>query len=64
MADRTGQWCRSSRCESHNCVEVALAPDRVCVRDSQANTAGGLEFGDDAWRAFCAALRAGRLTGR
>jgi hypothetical protein len=58
MADRPGQWRRSSRCESHNCVEVALAPDGVRIRDSASPDGPGITIGNAAWRAFCAGLKA------
>ena len=63
MADQPTRWRRSSRCESHTCVEVAFTPGRVLARDSKVDNGPVLEIGADAWRAFCAELKAGRLRG-
>jgi hypothetical protein len=59
MTDRAGRWRRSSRCESHNCVEVALVRGGVLVRDSGAPDGPVVEVDGAAWRAFCTGLRAG-----
>ena len=57
MTDRPERWRRSSRCESHNCVEVALIPGRVLIRNSYAPDAGVVEVSRRAWRAFVVGLR-------
>lgn len=61
MALRDGTWRRSSRCESHQCVEVAFLPDRVLARDGRGADGPVLTIGERQWRAFCAAVTAGRL---
>ncbi|MEV4756153.1 DUF397 domain-containing protein [Micromonospora sp. NPDC049559] len=64
MAERPDSWRRSSRCESHNCVEVAFVPGSgVRVRNSSGTGEPSIEFGAAAWRAFCAGLKAGHLAG-
>jgi hypothetical protein len=50
-------WRKSSYSsgeEGSDCVEVAVAPSGVGVRDSKAATAGELVFASSAWRAFLA----------
>ena len=39
-----------------NCVEVAIAPTAVAVRDSKNTTGPTLTFDPRAWRALTAAL--------
>ncbi|GAB2935841.1 hypothetical protein GCM10027280_24720 [Micromonospora polyrhachis] len=63
MADQPARWRRSSRCESHTCVEVAFTSGRVLARDSKVDDGPVLEFGAGPWQAFCAELKAGRLRG-
>ncbi|WP_091549913.1 DUF397 domain-containing protein [Micromonospora pattaloongensis] len=52
----TTAWRKSSRCDSHQCVEVALG-DGAAVRDS-ASPDRHLSFPAPAWRRFIATLRA------
>lgn len=56
-------WRRSSRCESHNCVEVAHRADRVQLRSSQDPDGLVVEIDPDSWMSFCAAIKAGALRG-
>lgn len=60
-APSTATWRRSSRCDSHHCVEVALRPDSAAVRDSVL-PAQPLIFSAAQWRRFVAALRTGAFT--
>jgi hypothetical protein len=55
-------WRRSSRCDTKDCVELAVGPqrDRVYLRNSRAAEVH-LVVSADAWRAFCAAIAAGEL---
>ncbi|QKV94757.1 DUF397 domain-containing protein [Streptomyces sp. NA02950] len=39
-----------------NCVEVAIRPDTVHVRDSKDITTGSLTVSHDAWASFLARL--------
>jgi hypothetical protein len=45
-------WRRSSACHPVDCVEVAIAPGRVLVRDSKDRLGAILEFPPGAWRGF------------
>jgi hypothetical protein len=55
------QWRKSSYStgegENGNCVEVALAPESVAVRDSKAPSSGALVLPAPAWAAFLARSR-------
>jgi hypothetical protein len=62
LDDQPIPWQRGSRCESSACVEVAILPDRVLIRDSAHPEQGHLEVSREAWAAFVAGLRAGALT--
>lgn len=42
-----------------NCVEVAVSPQLVGVRDTKARDSGTLAFDAAAWRGFLAAVKAG-----
>jgi Domain of unknown function (DUF397) len=55
-------WRRSSRCDTKDCLELAVGPqrDRVYLRNSR-DPEVQLEVGAEAWRAFCAAIAAGEL---
>lgn len=43
----------------HNCVEVALAPVEVGVRDSKAPAAGELQVSPAGWRSFLLSVAEG-----
>ncbi|MEU8827256.1 DUF397 domain-containing protein [Streptomyces sp. NPDC048636] len=47
-------WFKSSYSGSGggNCVEVAIRPDTVHIRDSKDTTCGSLAVTHDAWAAF------------
>jgi hypothetical protein len=64
MADKghTRKWL--SACgEAGECVEVCFEGNEVLVRGSRDRHGPMLTFTDDEWRAFCAAVAAGELTG-
>ena len=62
MAEReTVEWRRSDRCEASACVEVAVTPDAVLVRDGKDPDGPHLRVDHATWREFVAALRAGDL---
>jgi hypothetical protein len=52
----TAQWRKSTYStgegENGNCVEVALAPQSVAVRDSKSPAAGALVLPASSWIAF------------
>ena len=51
------EWRKASRSgQGANCVEVALLPDRVLVRDSKNPDAGVLAFDLIEWRALVAQI--------
>lgn len=52
-------WRKAARSTSNGgqCVEVALLPDRVMVRDSKDPDGPRLAVTSDQWRAFVASLR-------
>ena len=55
-------WRKSSRsAAAGHCVEVAMSPLEVRVRDSKDPEGPELRFGDDVWRRFVAGVRAGEF---
>lgn len=60
---KTGGWFKSSFCNAgaNECVEVAIGPDEIRVRDSKDRAAGQLTFTRAEWTAFLAGARAGEF---
>lgn len=59
---RKSNWRKSSRSgNSSNCVEVALGPEAVGVRDSKDPTGPHLNFTHAEWIAFLHAIRTDTL---
>jgi hypothetical protein len=54
-------WRRSSFCGDTACVEVALAPDTIGVRDSKRSDSPVLSFTRDEWTAFVAGVKNGEF---
>ena len=55
-------WRKSSRsAAAGHCVEVAMSPLEVVVRDSKDRTGPVLRFGDASWRRFVAGVRDGEF---
>lgn len=55
-------WFTSSKSSpAGHCVEVAIDPDAVLVRDSKNRAAGNLSFAGERWSEFVAAVRAGEF---
>ncbi|MET7400543.1 DUF397 domain-containing protein [Dactylosporangium sp. NPDC005572] len=52
-------WKVSGRCDTTNCVQVRLEPDRVIVRRSADEAAPQLVFHPDDCQLFVAVLKAG-----
>lgn len=63
LDDQPVTWRRSSRCETNACVEAAILPDRVLLRDSAHPEIEPLEFSRAAWQAFVADLRSDEPAG-
>jgi hypothetical protein len=56
------RWFKSSRSSGNGqCVEVAIQPDGVAVRDTKNREAGHLEFTPDEWNAFISGAKAGEF---
>jgi hypothetical protein len=55
-------WRRSGACHPVDCVEVAVAADRVLVRDSKDLLSPVLEFPAGAWRRFLRDVTQGNFT--
>jgi hypothetical protein len=52
-------WLRSSRCDSHACIEVSFTPSDVLIRDSKDPQGPTLRFDRDERQAFRLGLLAG-----
>ncbi|MFI5907964.1 DUF397 domain-containing protein [Dactylosporangium sp. NPDC051541] len=55
------QWRKSSRSGGTNCVEAAMASDRVIVRDSKCSAGPTISFLAADWTAFVQALQRDQL---
>jgi uncharacterized protein DUF397 len=56
------RWRKSSRSSNvSNCVEVAVTPGAVAVRDSKHPAGGALAVPPHAWTTFTTALRDGQF---
>jgi Domain of unknown function (DUF397) len=54
------QWKKSSYSGQGNCVEVAMVPEGIAVRDSKNPDGPVLRFGTETWQAFIAGIKADR----
>jgi Domain of unknown function (DUF397) len=54
-------WRKSSRSGANGCVEVALDPSEVAVRDSKDQDGPVLRFNAHEWEAFLAGVRNGEF---
>jgi Domain of unknown function (DUF397) len=54
-------WRKSSRSGANGCVEVALDPAEVAVRDSKHRDGPVLRFDAHEWEAFLAGVRNGEF---
>lgn len=63
MLSPAGPWKKSSFCGESGCVEVAVSPTGVHVRDSKQERASDsvLQFTADEWRAFVAGVKSGEF---
>jgi hypothetical protein len=55
------QWRKSTRCDANSCVEVAMLPNVVAIRNSTDPDGPVLSFSPDVWRGFVRSIRAGDL---
>jgi|SoiMethySBSTD1v2_1073268.scaffolds.fasta_scaffold1409331_1 hypothetical protein len=57
------KWRKSSRSNgsSGNCVEVALCPDGVAMRDSKNPDGPMLIIGRESWKVFIEATKSGEF---
>jgi hypothetical protein len=55
------RWRKASASASSNCVEVAMTPDAIYVRDSKAPNAGMLTFTKSEWAAFLTGVGMGEF---
>ncbi|CAJ64134.1 MULTISPECIES: DUF397 domain-containing protein [Frankia] len=54
-------WRKSRASNSSNCVEVAIVPGHVLIRDSKNPGGGMLSFTEAEWAAFLVGARAGEF---
>jgi hypothetical protein len=54
-------WRKSSHSATNGCVEVALDPAEVAVRDSKDRDGPVLRFNAHEWKAFLAGVRNGEF---
>jgi hypothetical protein len=54
-------WRKSTLSSNNGCVEVALAPNEVAVRDSKDRGGPVLHFTAHEWEAFLAGVRNGEF---
>ncbi|WP_203824522.1 DUF397 domain-containing protein [Actinoplanes palleronii] len=54
-------WRTSSFCNNTSCVEVAVTPDFVAVRDSKNLQLQALTYTTEEWRQFIAGAKSGEF---
>ena len=61
--DKSQDWFKSSFCDSggNGCVEVAVLPDGIAVRDGKDPAGAVLRFTEVEWIAFLAGATAGEF---
>jgi Domain of unknown function (DUF397) len=57
----TSEWRRASLCQASGCVEVAMGPDRIAVRDSKHESGPVLVYDRGEWQTFITAVKAGEF---
>jgi hypothetical protein len=55
------EWHASTLCQNATCVEVALGPDLVGIRDGKDRSGPILAFGAEEWHAFIEGVRRGEF---
>jgi Domain of unknown function (DUF397) len=58
---KLARWHKSTRCDANSCVEVAVLPNVVAIRNSTDPDGPVLSFSPDVWRGFVESIRAGEL---
>lgn len=61
MKFEDSEFERSAFCGTNACVEVAVRPDAVAVRDSKEPQGPTLVFTSDEWDAFLEGVSAGQF---
>ena len=56
-------WFKSTRSGDGGCVEVAILPTVVGIRDSKSQNSPVLVVSRDQWTQFVAAVRTGEIAG-
>jgi len=54
-------WCRSSFCQTGECVEIAAQEDVVVMRSTSHPDAGYIYFDPNEFASFLAAVKAGEF---
>jgi Domain of unknown function (DUF397) len=52
-------WRKSSRCDTAQCVEVAVGIERVGMRDGKSSDGPALWFSVEQWTAFLEGVKGG-----
>jgi hypothetical protein len=60
-ADDNLSWSKSSFCNNSSCVEVAVTPEFVAVRDSKNPQHQALVYTTDEWQQFLAGAKNGEF---
>lgn len=56
-------WRRSSHCQNHACVEIAMRVNGVLVRDSELPDGPHLAYSGKNWQSFLSGVKTGRFRG-
>jgi hypothetical protein len=54
-------WRKSTLSSTSNCIEVAMAQDRIAIRDSKDRTGPALVVDSTEWEAFVTEVREGKV---
>jgi hypothetical protein len=60
-AAASSQFRKSSFCTTNGCVEVAIRPDSIMVRDSKSASLPALSYSPKEWRDFVAGVKNGEF---
>lgn len=62
--DEDVRWVRSRRCNSSQCVEVAVDVESVLMRDAKDPDGGRIAVSREAWTAFIDGIKSGEFNDR